>query len=257
MQRKSLENLAIILSALILITLLLTYFTVASPLATRSEVKQEQVLDITDAKANLVELIIEVEHKLNGLSKPVDKILVKIGERTTLTNKEGIARFLVTPMVYTIIVSSPENKLPTWSGEIPVSASGTMLKLIYTELRTNITQIGSTIDYKNRTTIITITSLLPVYEVQENYRTYAGSPLLYYIGSDFKPKVALHNSIYTAEEYTGIYKGVFKSIVLQSISTNYTTTQRVNDIVRLVIADRSYLPIFLVESTIVELSAGE
>ncbi|HIQ30425.1 MAG TPA: hypothetical protein EYH45_07690 [Candidatus Caldiarchaeum subterraneum] len=257
MQRKTIETSAILLFSLILAILLLTNFTAVSPLATKAEVEQEQLLEITDAKANLVELIIKVEHKMGDFSKPVDKMLVRIGDRVTITNKDGVAVFLVSPMVYTVTVSSPENKLPTWSGEIPVSASKTLLSLTYTELRAEITRIDSLIDYENETTMVTLSVILPSYKQQENHRIYAGSPVLYYIDDSYKPRVALYNHIYAAEEYTGQYIGTFNPVTPKGVNSSYTTTQNINDIAMLILTSKSYLPVFFVESVVVEVRVNE
>lgn len=241
-----------LLGASIVIALLLfTAFHVIPPFSSPSLASELLIMGgMSGTELLVTTLEVRVVHVKDGIETPARGMIVQVDGITSLTNRFGIARFFLVPGMYAVSVISRSNTLPTWSGEIQVSGSSTILTLRYVEERVNPKSVKMELDFQRSSTRVTLQTELPSYSPKDpaNIIFYVGSPTIFYLDSEFREGAFVNGIKYDplVEDSTSFGRR-FVSIPPPSPNSVYTFTEEVLDVVRLVLPSETYVPVFAIE----------
>ena len=258
MRKNTLERLLILITSLIIAIMLFTGFQVLSPFSLSAIPRElREVSGVEETEVQVVEFVVRIVYRWGNLTLPVQGMVVRVNERVGVTGSEGVARFMLVPASYSVSVTSPEGLLPSWFGEVRVSGIRTVLNLGYLELRANPSSVKTEIDYRNASTRVEVSSSLPSYEAENPaaVMVYVGSPSIYYLDQAFKPLLFVDGRVYDGELGLGFfYRRSYTPIPPVSLNSSYVYEENIPGVVRLVFAEETYIPVVVVEPTLVEMS---
>ncbi|MDJ0270523.1 MAG: hypothetical protein NXY59_08260 [Aigarchaeota archaeon] len=244
-------NNLILLLLLILMLVSFSFFNITPPFSSPSMASGLFGEEIPTAEAPVLVFRVIVEKIHGDVVERVSGAVVRVDELLRRTNERGVAQFLLTPGTYRVSVSSPDGRFPTWSEALQLTADQTDMRIKYVEYRQRIASIDITIDSLNGSSTILV-GFEPI-DAGPNRIAYAGLPVIVFYNEDFERRVFIGGRVYSPAEadevgYSGVF--TFSHPVAQAREAGIAY---INDIVSAIVVSESYIPIFVVEATVVEM----
>ncbi|MCS7137009.1 MAG: hypothetical protein RMK31_00745 [Candidatus Caldarchaeum sp.] len=242
---------ALILVAAALL-LLFNLFQVVPPLSS-SALTVDLAFGESPSRPYIMRVKVERARVVDGVqtsASPVPRMVVRLDDKTGITNSIGYVTFATVPGKHLVTISSPQSILPTYSVDVDIQEPVTELRVLYIEERFRIEEARVSIDSITQTSHVRAFYTLP-----SNVTYYVGSPYLVYV--DFKQYFKVFNGDSLAA-FVGSseipYQGPFTIVVLNPEETSLATEAVVQDTIQVILIDRSYVPAFRVVNTLLRMS---
>ncbi|MEM2043498.1 MAG: hypothetical protein QXX49_04610 [Candidatus Caldarchaeum sp.] len=181
---------------------------------------------------------------------PVPRMIVRLDDKTGVTNSNGYATFTTTPGKHVITISSPQLILPTYSVDVDIQDYITELRVLYIEDRFRIEAASVSIDSVSQTSHVRA-----FYTIPFNTTYYVGSPYLVYVNFEQYFKIFNGDSItaYTPNIEVN-YQGPFNIMIPTEEGASMVSESTVQDLIQVIISLYSYVPAYRVENQLLRMS---
>ena len=245
-----LNNLILLLLA-VLMLISFSFFSITPPFSSPSMASGLFGEEIPTAEAPVLVFRVIVEKIHGDVVERVSGAVVRVDELLRRTDERGVAQFLLTPGTYRVSVSSPDGSFPTWSEVLQLAEGQTDMRIKYVEYRQKISSIDITIDSLNGSSTILV-GFEPI-DFGPTKVAYAGLPVIVFYNGDFERRVFIGGRVYGSAEMDEVgYSGVF-TLSQPIAQAREARVAYINDIVSAVVVSESYIPIFVIEATVVEM----